>query len=285
VGFTKKAVLFLLHCRSRGVDFTHCATIGRQVLYLNVGELRNAFNRNGRRLTTLETDSVFGGETSYAEALLSLLGANRIDSFDASSYERATVVTDFNNPLSDIYKAQYSAVIDGGSLEHVFNYPQGLKNAMEMVRPGGHLILITPTHSKSGHGFYQVSPELFHRTLCEANGYAPPEVLVSASRGDAWYRVVDPADVGGRIIINPKRYSDHLFVVARRLHSVPIFSTWPQQSDYASAWQRDVQPGKPEGFKNRLRAVRHRIPRPFLRAYSLLSAVGSKSTGLHRIDI
>jgi hypothetical protein len=285
LGFTKEAVLFLLHCRSSGVDFIDCATIGRQVLYLNVGELRNAFNRNGRRLTTLEIDSVFGGETNYAETLLSLLGAKRIDSFDASAYESATVVTDFNDCLSDTHKAQYSSVIDGGSLEHVFNYPQGLKNAMEMVRPGGHLILITPTHSKSGHGFYQVSPELFHRTLCEANGYAPPEVLVAASRGDAWYRVVDPMEVGGRIIINPKRYSDHLFVVARRLHAVPIFSTWPQQSDYASAWKRDVRAGTQVGLRSRLRAIRHRIPRSLLRVYSLLSAVGSKSTGLQRIDL
>jgi hypothetical protein len=268
------------------VDFTESATIGRQVLYLNVRELRSVFNRNGRQLTTSETDSVFRGETNYADALLSLMGASRIDSFDASAYESATVVADFNDELSDMHKARYSAVIDGGSLEHVFNYPQGLKNAMEMVRPGGHLILITPTHSRSGHGFYQVSPELFHRTLCEANGYSPPEVLVSANRRDAWYRVVDPADVGGRIIINPRLYSDHLFVFARRLDAVPIFSAWPQQSDYASAWKRDgTAAGKPERLKNRLRAIRHRIPRPFLRVYSLLSALGSKSNGLQRIDI
>lgn len=284
MGFTKDAVLFLLHCRSQGVDFTDCATIGRQALYLNVAELRTAFNRTGRRLTSRETDGVFQGETSYAEPLLDLLGARKVDSFDASAYESATFIADFNNALSDKHKEQYSAVIDGGSLEHVFNYPQGLRNAMEMVRPGGHLILITPTHSRSGHGFYQVSPELFHRTLCEANGYAPPEVLVRSSRRRAWYRVVDPADVGGRIVINPKLYSDHLFIFARRVRSVPIFSTWPQQSDYASAWKGAI-PKRSEGLKNRLRAVRHLIPRPFLQIYARLSALGSNSTGLQRIDI
>jgi hypothetical protein len=266
------------------VDFGDCATIGRQALYLNVAELRKAFKRSGNRLTPHETDSVFSGETSYAEPLLRLLGAKTVDSFDASAYESATIVADFNNVLSNEHKEKYSAVIDGGSLEHVFNYPQGLRNAMEMVRPGGHLILITPTHSRSGHGFYQVSPELFHRTLCETNGYAAPEVLVSSSRGRAWYRVVDPADVGGRIVINPKLYSDHLFVFARRLRSVPIFATWPQQSDYASAW-KGLTPQRPERLKARVRALRHRIPRPFLQIYARLSALGSNSTGLQRIDI
>jgi hypothetical protein len=284
LGFTKDAVSFLLHCRSRGVDFSQCATIGRQALHLNASELRRVFKRNGRRLTSQETGAFFGAETNYAEPLLELLGAKRVDSFDASAYECATIVADFNNELSDTHKEQYSAVIDGGSLEHVFNYPQGLRNAMEMVRVGGHLILVTPTHSRSGHGFYQISPELFHRALCEANGFAPPEVLVSSSRGDAWYRVVDPVDVGGRIVINPKRYSDHLFVFARRLGSVPIFTAWPQQSDYASAWERAV-PRRPERLKDRLRVIRHRIPRPFLQIYSRLSALGSKSTGLQRIDI
>jgi hypothetical protein len=284
LGFTKDAVLFLLHCRSRGVDFADCATIGRQALYLNAGELKKAFNRHGHPLTSSEVDAVFRGEVSFAEPLLGLLGAKKVDSFDASGYESATVVADFNNPLSDMYREQYSAVIDGGSLEHVFNYPQGLRNAMEMVRPGGHLLLITPTHSRSGHGFYQVSPELFHRTLCELNGYAPPEVLVSSSRRGAWYRVVDPVEVGGRIIIDPKLFSDHLFVLARRIRSVPIFASWPQQSDYVSAWKAPTQ-NRSERIKDRLRKVRHRIPRPLFQLYSRFSALGSKSRGLQRIDI
>ena len=286
MGFTKDAVLFLLHCRARGADFSSCATIGRQVLYLNGRELRKVFSRNGQRVTPAEASAVFESGGNYAEPLLRLLGANTVDSYDASAYESATNVVDFNDPLSEDHKTRYTAVIDGGSLEHVFNFPQGLENAMEMVRPGGHLILITPTHSRSGHGFYQVSPELFHRTLCESNGYEPPEVLVSASRGDVWYRVADPTSVGGRVAINPKLYSDHLFVFARRSRVVPIFEEWPQQSDYAAAWAGGSTHTSPDdGFRARFRGIRHRIPRPFLNLYARLASFRSGSPGLQRIDL
>jgi hypothetical protein len=284
LGLSKNAVQFLLHCRERGVDFSACATIGRQVLYLNAAELRAAFARKGQPISAGESDNVFRSGGNYAEPVLTLLGAKRIDSFDASSYENATKVADFNLPLDESEKAKYSAVIDGGSLEHVFNYPQGLKNAMEMVRPGGHLILITPTHSRSGHGFYQLSPELFYRAFCELNGYDAPEVLLSASTRDKWYRVVDPADIGGRVLINHRLYSDHLFVVARRSRVSPIFGSWPQQSDYASAWgNRGSQVKSKTGVKDYLRANRHRIPRPFLRLYSELFAPAS--SGLKRIEL
>jgi hypothetical protein len=284
VGFSKNAVEFLLHCRSRGVDFSCCATIGRQILYLNAAELRAVFARAGQTVSPAEANEVFQNGGNYAEPVLRLLGGTSIDSFDASAYEHATVVTDFNNPLDDSYKGRYSVVIDGGSLEHVFNYPQGLKNAMEMVRPGGHLILITPTHSRSGHGFYQLSAELFHRVFTDANGYDPPETLVSSTGGNAWYNVPDPAAVRDRVIVNPKAYSDHLFVLARRSRAATIFAAWPQQSDYAAAWVRPETPAQPgRGIRGYLGANRHRLPRYFLRLHAWLS--NSPIRPLRRIQL
>jgi 2-polyprenyl-3-methyl-5-hydroxy-6-metoxy-1,4-benzoquinol methylase len=53
-------------------------------------------------------------------------------------------------------------VFDGGTLEHIFDYPTAIKNCMKMVKPGGHLLLTTPANNWFGHGFYQFSPELFY---------------------------------------------------------------------------------------------------------------------------
>jgi hypothetical protein len=284
VGFSKNAVEFLLHCRSRGVDFSSCATIGRQVLYLNAAELRTVFARAGQVISADEANEIFQSGGNYAEPMLRLLGGKSIHSYDASAYEEATIVTDFNDPLDASHKGLYSAVVDGGSLEHVFNYPQGLKNAMEMVRPGGHLILITPTHSRSGHGFYQLSAELFHRVLSDVNGYDAPETLVASTKGNAWYNVPDPVTVRGRVIVNPKTYSDHLFVLARRSSVMPIFAAWPQQSDYAAAWVRtETQANAAPGMKGYLRANRHRIPRPLLRLHAWLS--NSRTRALRRVRL
>ena len=273
MGLTRHSVRFLLHCRTGGVDFAATAMIGRQALHLSRAELRACFAKSGPKLAVEDAERVFTEAAGFAEPLFKLLGAAGVESFDASAYEGATHIVDFNVALPEEFKSRYSAVVDSGSLEHVFNYPQGLKNAMEMVRPGGHLILITPTHSLSGHGFYQLSPEVFFRALTGANGYEPPQVLICSTIKDAWYRVADPAAVAARVRLDGKLLTDHLFVVARRAAAVPVFAEWPQQSDYSAHWAHD---GAGSGssalskLKARLRANRHRIPTPLLRAYQRL---------------
>lgn len=287
MGFSRNGIRFLAHCRSRGVDFTSCATIGRQLLYANVREVQKSLAKVGVALDARQANALFETAGSYAEPLLKLLGASSVESFDASEYEGATHIADFNAPLPSQFKARYSVVIDGGSLEHVFNYPQGLKNAMELVRPGGHLILMTPTHSRSGHGFYQLSPELFHRVLGTQNGYAEPEVLVHATKRDTWYRVADPHSIGGRVIISPRLFEDELFVVARRESTAEVFASWPQQSDYAAAWQAEPTLNENGGWKSRLRRDRHRIPRTLLRLHAFVQSMRTERSmrGLHRADL
>jgi hypothetical protein len=272
MGLTRHGVRFLLHCRANGADFGVVAMIGRQTLHLSMGELRASFARIGSKLPAADADRLFTEDSHYAEPLFRLLGAKSIESFDASPYEHATHVTDFNVPLPEGFHGRYSVVIDGGSLEHIFNYPQGLKNAMEMVRPGGHLILITPTHSLSGHGFYQLSAEVFFRALSAANGYETPQVLVGSKNGEAWYRVADPATVAARVLVARRSFTDHLFIVSRRVTKAQIFAEWPQQSDYSSLWAANGGASEdPGGLKARLRANRHRIPASLLRAYHRLT--------------
>ena len=69
-------------------------------------------------------------------------------------------------------KNKYTLVIDGGCLEHIFNFPVAIKNCMEMLQEGGHFIGITPANNLMGHGFYQFSPELYFRIFSKENGFA-----------------------------------------------------------------------------------------------------------------
>ena len=82
---------------------------------------------------------------------------------DASSFEGATVVHDLNLPITEALKGRFDVVCDAGTIEHVMNFPTAIRNCMEMVRVGGHLILGTPANNFFGHGFYQFSPELWFR--------------------------------------------------------------------------------------------------------------------------
>jgi hypothetical protein len=127
-------------------------------------------------------------------------------------------------------------VIDGGTLEHIFNYPVAIKNCMEMVQPGGHLLLMTPANNFMGHGFYQFSPELFFRIFSEENGFELRRAIFAETDPDAqWYEIVDPAKARRRVELINRRPA-YLLIQARKLRQVPVLATTPQQSDYTILW-------------------------------------------------
>ena len=223
MGLDFHSAQFLLHQKRRGLRFGRVLTLGHQGVYMPA-RLYQA---------QLKALGVASGPSDYADDFFRGLGATAIDFIDASDYEGATVVHDLNQPIPAQLAEAYDCVFDGGTLEHVFNFATALKNCMEMVRPGGHLIAITPWNNYAGHGFYQFSPELFYSALSVENGYAVEQMLV-VQRG-RWFEVANPGEVRGRIeLINGE--PTLLFLTAKRLARKPIFAAWPQQSDYSARW-------------------------------------------------
>src|SRR5439155_26296377 len=68
----------------------------------------------------------------YAEPLFRALGAKEVVSLDASKYQGSSFEHDMNLPIPEKFQQQFDVVYDGGSIEHVFNAPQALKNCMQM---------------------------------------------------------------------------------------------------------------------------------------------------------
>jgi SAM-dependent methyltransferase len=92
---------------------------------------------------------------AYADPLFEALGATQVDALDNSDFEGAKFIHDFSEPIPSEWKEQFDVVFDGGTLEHVFNFPAALRNAMELLRPGGRLFIHTCANNLCGHGFYQ----------------------------------------------------------------------------------------------------------------------------------
>lgn len=231
MGIDQNALKFLALARADGVDFSRTLTIGRQRLYvpsdLVPEDLRTAVGASAE---------------PYAEDLFRALGARDVSSLDRSSYEGATVLHDLGAPLPTDLSARHTLVFDAGTLEHVFNFPQALANCMQLVAPGGHLIVCTGANNFCGHGFYQFSPELFYRALSHEQGFSVLRMIACDARpGADWYAVRDPAAAGRRVeIVGP--YQVMLMVLARRIADVEPFRQMPQQSDYERAWVGDAHP-------------------------------------------
>lgn len=236
MGFDTNGVKFLLTARSAGVSFERPAMIGRQKMHLFPQALSSLLGQFGFEDSESAAQRVLEENDRFAEPFLRLLGATDVASFDASDYESATCIQDMNETIPEKYKGKYSVVIDGGSLEHIFNIPVAMKNCMQMVEVGGYYLAMTPANNFMGHGFYQFSPELYFRVFSPGNGFITEQILIHEDFPDApWVKVPDPDVLGKRVqMVNSK--PAYLLVQARKISDVNIFETVPQQSDYTAAW-------------------------------------------------
>lgn len=237
MGLDSNGTRFLLYGRSRGVDFSRTAMIGRQGLHLSPADLRDNLAQFRSPVDDSTLAALFEQQGGYAEGLFELLGARQVESFDFSPYERATHLHDMNLPIPAEFKNRYTLVLDSGSLEHVFNFPTAIRNCMEMIEPGGHFIGITPANNFFGHGFYQFSAETFFRIFSKENGFEMVSANLYESTGDCWYSVPDPQQIKRRVTLRNYRET-YLAVLSRKVESRPIFAVTPQQSDYVAIWDR-----------------------------------------------
>ena len=86
-----------------------------------------------------------------------------LDLFDSA----ADLQLDLNQPLN--LEHQYDALIDIGSIEHIFDTKQVLDNYIWAVRVGGYIAIHTPVGGYYGHGMYTFNPRMIMDAL-EING-------------------------------------------------------------------------------------------------------------------
>jgi hypothetical protein len=239
MGVGTASAQLLFGAKASGVDFRETLTIGRQFFFPDPRELGRMFELRG---IDRDPAALLNESTGWAEAFFRLLGADTVDSMDASPFEGATLIHDLNTPIDESLKERYTTVYDGGTLEHVFNFPQAVRNCMEMLRQGGCFIQAGPANNCTGHGFYQFSPELSYRVFAPENGFEIVAVLFREDvRGGRWYTVANPATVRKRVQMT-NRLPMGMYTIARRVAIQPIFEAPPQQSDYQAGWHESKSP-------------------------------------------
>ncbi len=237
MGLDRNGTKLLLYAKSLGVDFGKTIMLGRQGLHIDKKNLQNNLSQFG--ITNVNAEDILKEEGRYAEPFLRILGAKKIDSIDASDYESANIIHDMNFPITDEHKATYDVVIDGGSLEHIFNFPVAIKNCMEMIKPGGYFLGITPANNFFGHGFYQFSPDLYFKVFSPENGFKIEKIIFFTDRKNPkWYEVKDPDEVRTRVTIC-NDHPSYLFVIGKRISKMPIFEAVPQQGFYQNLLWKD----------------------------------------------
>jgi hypothetical protein len=222
-------------------------TLGRLATFFHksdVTKLRRLVGRDERAQAWLDAY----GWGDYAEGFFTeILGFSSVDSIDISDYESATFIHDLGRPIPSALIGKYDLAVDGGTLEHVFEFPVAIANLLQLVSLGGIVYLNSPCNNLCGHGFYQFTPELMYRVFSESNGYLPIFVRIARSgylnielnSDHAMYDVVSP-DVLHRRINLISRDPVVIMAMARRVNLNVPFLQPVLQSDYIQKWSNET---------------------------------------------
>jgi len=234
MGLDSNAVQFLIAARKQGVRFNRTIMLGRQHFAVPPGLVCDFMAKQG--FSTSGMEAAIKGNI-FSEPFFQALGATQVDSIDNAEFEGANYIHDLNQPIPESWKEQFDVVYDGGTLEHVFNFPTALRGAMEMLKKDGRLFIHTQVNNTAGHGFYQFSPELFFGALNPENGFETERVVLHRTGPyGRWYEVADSTKIRERVeLISFTPIS--ALVQARRVEVVPIFEKWPQQAIYEDLWE------------------------------------------------
>lgn len=155
MGIDKGAVSLLCELKKE-YDFGGAILqLGKQTVYVNVSQLRAILKSFDFQVPVEQLSEL------NDEVLFRTLGFDRVESFDVNDFEEACHIHDFNNPVLGALKGRYDVVFDGGTLEHIFNFPQALINVFDLLKEGVIVIHGSPSHNHVDHGFYMFSPTIF----------------------------------------------------------------------------------------------------------------------------
>ncbi|OYV07190.1 MAG: hypothetical protein CFE26_02290 [Verrucomicrobiales bacterium VVV1] len=249
----------LRQSKSDGADFTKVCQVGRQALVVHP-EDRASIGILDSNVPIENGDYIWPWADSFFR---DTLGVRDFHTMDYSDYEGADLLHDLNSPLAVEHHGRFDVIVDGGTLEHIFNVPEALKTYMRLVKVGGRVFIFTPANGNCGHGFYQFSPEFFYRVFQPSNGFEVVRLWAVThpfpsnflSRKETCYEVKDPAVVRDRVILS-RSGPMMIMVEARKVNdNEPFGSGPPLQSDYVAEWQdpNEASSGSPavrRGLKN-----------------------------------
>lgn len=129
MGLDSNACRLLLLAKRQGADFSRTLCLGRSNLGLSRTMMRRALLEFDMFEGDTQIQRIFSDPKGFFEPFLKELGADVTDSVDATDYEGPTHTADLNEGVPQSLYGQYEAVIDGGTLEHVFNFPLALRGS------------------------------------------------------------------------------------------------------------------------------------------------------------
>lgn len=168
MGLAPSAIRFLAREHKNKPFKSPALTLGRQAIWATYDEVKKLLISEGIQPQPLKdvpnlTTKIPTQPSKFISdvVLFRLLNVEELYALDVSDYENADIIADLNKPIPSELQGRFNLILDGGTLEHIFDIKQAMMNISLMLKPKGKIIHMSPTSNYIGHGFYSFSPELF----------------------------------------------------------------------------------------------------------------------------
>lgn len=154
-------------------SISSCLMLGVQSLLASLNDIESGFIKFSVNYNVLKYEKLkLKYNVTAVDVLSTLHGITKVDALDFSDYEGANIIYDLNNnPDCCMIKQKYDLVIDGGTLEHVYNVQNAINNMNAFVKNKGYIYHLLPCAGWVNHGFYSFSPCFFVDTYKEKSGF------------------------------------------------------------------------------------------------------------------
>jgi hypothetical protein len=241
-------------------------TIGRQTVYLTPRKATDLVADHGIAIDPdirVDIDKSTLNKNSTAQLIsdvgfLRLLGVQQAKAMDHSDYEGAEIIHNLSTPIPDRLVECADVIIDGSTLDNVFDPVRVLTNYAQMLRPGGRLIAMN-AWSPHPSAYVLASANWFLDYFVE-NEWADCKVYVVTFVGQEmnafYYDPKTPMDTSKGFSNNFTRYEDMATIVIAERGSASTCDRYPTQQQYR-------QPEDWDRYRRNLAAF-SMVPRPHI---------------------
>lgn len=235
MGFLPSHLRMMIRSHRRNRFSGPVCTLGNQDTWATFADLLTYFEQEGcppatvgsitRHMSRTFNESAelraISAEFVHARVFFEMLGIREYADMDAFDFDSPTMRHDLNVPVPASLHGSFGLVVDGGTVEHVFDIRTALANIVAMLRPGGHVIHMASF--EMDHGFYALSPGLFF-DFYGANGFDDfecailqfdyPSILKNYKDRVPYFEYRYNMPLAG--LLNPKRQPAVYFVARKR---------------------------------------------------------------------
>ncbi len=145
-------------CKDSSINTKSLCMLGKQTIHMNFPVYKKIIDifGLGDDLQKLYNDNRLDSFDFFKK-----IGFNEIHAIDINTLDGADIILDLNEPLHNEYYERFDYIINGGTLEHVYNSYNAMSVITQMLRNNGKMIHISPLAGFVDHGFYSFSPTFF----------------------------------------------------------------------------------------------------------------------------